>query len=79
MYVYSLLLILQYACAIDVDQQRAVDYPYNDNLYNDITPITIFSRQTKLSCSVYIQCFTVISIRPITILHLRQTQAQGGS
>ena len=44
MYVYSLLLILQYACAIDVDQQREVDYPYNDNLYNDITPITICSR-----------------------------------
>ena len=29
-------------------------YPYNDNLYNDITAITIFSRQTKSLCSVYL-------------------------
>ena len=43
-------------------------YPYNDNLYNDITSITIFSCQTKSLCTVYIQFFTLITIWPITII-----------
>ena len=45
-------------------------YPYNDNLYNDITPITIFSHQTKSSCSVSIHFFTLITIWPKTTLPL---------
>ena len=45
-------------------------YPYSDNLCNNITPTTIFSCQAKSSCSVYIQCFTPLTIWPIAILPL---------